>query len=106
MVIAPLVVSAVLLSYALVQVHILQRDKTRCFTRYAHLQLVVLFLVLPGVSTTVFRTFLCDDGFVDDGSVSFLEADLTLSCESSEWRQLYALAIVGILLYPVGCKCV
>ena len=57
---------------------------------HAHLQLIVLFLVLPGVSTTIFRTFLCDDGFVEDKSVSFLEADLTLSCESKEYNRLAA----------------
>ena len=76
---APLVVSAVLLAYALLQVYALRRNAAMCFARYAHLQLIVLFLVLPGVSTTIFRTFLCDDSFVEDKSVSFLEADLTLS---------------------------
>ena len=35
-----------------------------------------------------FRTFLCDTRFVEDKSVSFLEADLTLSCESTEYKQL------------------
>ena len=101
---APIVLSAALLAYALLQVYVLRRNAEKCFTRYAHLQLIVLFLVLPGVSTTIFRTFLCDEGFVEDKSVSFLEADLTLSCESSEWQMLYALAIVGIVVYPAGCK--
>ena len=99
---APIVVSAVLLAYALIQVHVLRRNAEKCFTRYAHLQLIVLFLVLPGVSTTIFRTFLCDEGFVEDKSVSFLEADLTLSCESTEYKQLEVLAWFGLLLYPVG----
>jgi hypothetical protein len=99
---APLVVSAVLLAYALLQVYALRRNAATCFARYAHLQLIVLFLVLPGVSTTIFRTFLCDDGFVEDKSVSFLEADLTLSCESKEYNRLYALAWFGFALYPVG----
>ena len=67
------------------QVHVLRRNAKKCFTRYAHLQLIVLFLVLPGVSTTIFRTFLCDDGFVETKKLSFLEADLTLSCESMEY---------------------
>ena len=99
---APIVVSAVLLAYALLQVHVLRRNPEKCFTRYAHIQLIVLFLVLPGASTTIFRTFLCDKGFVEDKSVSFLEADLTLSCESSEYKQLEVLAFIGLLLYPVG----
>ena len=79
-----------------------RRNAATCFARYAQLQLIVLFLVLPGVSTTIFRTFLCDDGFVEDKSVSFLEADLTLSCESKEYNRLYALAWFGFALYPVG----
>ena len=99
---APIVVSTVLLAYALIQVHMLRRNAEKCFTRYAQLQLIVLFLVLPGVSTTIFRTFLCDEGFVEDKSVSFLEADLTLSCESTEYKQLEVLAWFGLLMYPVG----
>ena len=89
-------------AYALLQVYVLRRNAATCFARYAHLQLIVLFLVLPGASTTIFRTFLCDKGFVEDKSVSFLEADLTLSCESSEYKQLEVLAFIGLLLYPVG----
>ena len=69
---APIVVSAVLLSYALLQVHVLRRNPEKCFTRYAHIQLIVLFLVLPGASTTIFRTFLCDKGFVEDKSLSLI----------------------------------
>ena len=99
---APIVVSTVLLAYALIQVHMLRRNAEKCFTRYAQLQLIVLFLVLPGVSTTIFRTFLCDEGFVEDKSVSFLEADLTLSCESTEYKQLEVLAWFGLLMYPIG----
>ena len=99
---APIVLSAALLAYALLQVYVLRRNAEKCFTRYAHLQLIVLFLVLPGVSTTTFRTFLCDTRFVEDKSVSFLEADLTLSCESTEYKQLEVLAFIGLLLYPVG----
>ena len=99
---APIVVSTVLLAYALIQVHMLRRNAEKCFTRYAQLQLIVLFLVLPGVSTTIFRTFLCDEGFVEDKSVSFLEADLTLSCESTEYKQLSVIAWFGLLMYPVG----
>ena len=102
-VIGPVVVSAALLAFAILQVRVLGRDSNKCFTRYARLQLIVIFLVLPSVCVTLFRAFLCDDGFVDNGSVSFLEADLTLSCESSEWRQLVAVAIVGLVLYPCGC---
>ena len=59
-VLGPALVSALLLMITLVQVRILGRDATQSFRRYSHIQLVLLFLVLPGTSTTIFRTFLCD----------------------------------------------
>ena len=59
-VIGPAVVSAVLVMITLVQVRVFGRDATQSFRRYSHIQLVLLFLVLPGTSTTIFRTFLCD----------------------------------------------
>ena len=59
-VIGPAVVSAVLVMITLVQVRVFGRDATQSIRRYSHIQLVLLFLVLPGTSTTVFRTFLCD----------------------------------------------
>ena len=76
-VIAPIIVSALLCAYHVIQVFALGRDAAQCFSRYAHLQLIVLFLVLPGVSTIVFRTFLCDDDFLADTSVAYLEAGET-----------------------------
>ena len=54
--VAPLVVSIVLIAFTLVQVHVLRRDSATCFSRYAQLQRIVLFLVLPVVSATIFRT--------------------------------------------------
>ena len=59
-VIGPAVVSAVLLMTTLVQVRVLGREATQSSRRSSHLQLVLLCLGLPGASTTIFRTFLCD----------------------------------------------
>ena len=57
-----------------------------------------LFLIYPGVSATVMRTFVCRD--VD--GISLLEADYRLECFNDEWTQ-YALYAAGMaLVYPIG----
>ena len=99
MVLGPIIISAVLFGFTLVQVRVLKQDARKWYARYAFVQLVVLFLVLPACSTTVFRAFLCDDEFGAPG-VSFLEADYSLSCASHEYRSLRKLAVFGIIAYP------
>ena len=64
---------------------------------------VLLFLVLPSVSTTGFRAFLCDDEFGVPG-VEFLKADLAISCNSAKYQRIRGIAIAGIFMYPVGIK--
>ena len=101
MVIAPVIVSGLLYAVAHVQVRVLGRDEDVCFGRYVRLQLLLLFLVLPATSTTIFRAFLCDGNFGVEGA-NFLEADYKLSCDSDEYQRLRVVAIVGIIMYPIG----
>jgi len=69
---------------------------TRTVKRFALLLLVVC---LPSISTSLIQVLVCDS--FEDGS--FLRAQLTLSCSDSEWRtQWVAIALVGIVAYPIG----
>ena len=63
--------------------------------------MLLLYLVLPTVSTTCFRAFLCDEDFGVDGK-SFLKADYGQSCASDGYRGVVALAACGVVLYPIG----
>ena len=58
--VAPLTVSAVLAAFMLMQVRVFGRDFAKSFSRYAHLQLILLFLVLPGASTGVSCALHCE----------------------------------------------
>jgi len=60
---------------------------------------VVLFLVLPGVSSEIVRSLRCDT--FDDGS-SFVKADYRISCASGRYRAMMLYAVVMCLVYPVG----
>ena len=62
--------------------------------------LTLSFLVFPMVSSTAFQAFSCDD--FEDGSGSFLRADLAIDCSTPEYVEVVSLAWMGILLYPVG----
>jgi len=57
------------------------------------------FLMFPMVSSAAFQAFACDD--FDNGK-SFLRADFAVECDTPEHDSLQGLAIIGILLYPVG----
>ena len=56
----PVILSAVLIASFTLAARALKYDKTRCYQRYFRLQVLLLYLVLPTVSTTCFRAFLCD----------------------------------------------
>ena len=61
--------------------------------------LQLLFLVYPIVTREAFRAFPCHE-FVDGSS--FLIADVNIACPSPEHDSAKSIAILAILLYPVG----
>ena len=75
--------------------------------------LVILFLVFPAVSTVAFEgldvceefssrepEFLINNQFTQD--ISFLKADPQVVCDTPQHTQIQALALVAVLLYPLG----
>ena len=61
--------------------------------------LSLTFLVFPMVSSAAFRAFSCESF---DGGQSFLRADYSLECDTTEHTVAKGLALLGILTYPVG----
>ena len=61
--------------------------------------LILLELLLPSISTTIFQTFGCvefDDGF-------YLQAQLSLACDNTGRRKTWvAFASLMMLFYPIG----
>lgn len=74
--------------------------------RYLTIFYMLTYLVLPSVTSTIFRVFLCVD--VDPQNEDsmptdhYLIADLSMSCESDEYRRWVIYASVMIVVYPVG----
>eukprot|EP00966_Prymnesium_polylepis_P269864 6234160-Prymnesium_polylepis.1 len=61
------------------------------------------FLVVPSTSTRIFRAFLCETfQYDEDTKRRYLYADLTLSCDSDEYRNTQATAFAMLALWPVG----
>ena len=65
----------------------------------ATLILVVLYAVLPSVSTTVFAAFPCDE--LDTGE-KFLIVDYAINCDEGSYSLFAAYAGLMIIVYPVG----
>ena len=67
------------------------------------LMLTLTFLVVPSVSTRIFRTFLCEPITYGDGEVRrYLRADLRLSCDNEDYESTRAVAFVFMAIWPVG----
>ncbi len=52
----------------------------------------------PAVSSRVLSFFICRTV----SGTSYLVADFELECYNSEWYQYLPVALVGLLLYPLG----
>ena len=67
-------------------------------TCYA-LALALSFIILPGVSTLVFRAFPCDPF---DDERTFLRADYGISCNTKTYTFFKFYAGVMVFIYPIG----
>ena len=65
----------------------------------ATLLLFTIFLCYPSSSATILRTFACKS--FEDGSKALL-ADLSIDCNSPEHSLWSFVAVVGVILYPIG----
>eukprot|EP01041_Mallomonas_annulata_P001620 gene1620-3135_t len=73
--------------------------------QYTSMFLLLTYLVLPGVSIVIFRSFTCVDADPDNvtGKYSkYLRADMSISCDSHRYRFGVIWAIISIFVYPVG----
>ena len=68
---------------------------------YINSALAILYLVLPSISTTIFKVFPCDE--FDDGKV-MLRADYRISCLSKDrvYFQVYGTVMVSLLVVFLG----
>ena len=71
-------------------------SKARACSKYG---LITSFLVFPGVSTTIFKTFPCFN--FDDGQ-QLLKADLRVHCDDPGRRDIVVYAAIVICIFPVG----
>merc|ERR1711981_1017550 len=59
-----------------------------------------LFLIYPILSTVVLNCFSCRQILGD----WYIVQDLSTQCYTAEWSKHAILAVVGIILYPVGIQ--
>ena len=82
------------------------RDQTkRLKFQYFNVFLILSFLVLPSITTTIFQMFPCknvDPGNEDDMPNTYLQADFTIDCESPRYQTGVGIAVAMIFIYPLG----
>ena len=64
-----------------------------------NLFIILTYVLFPSLCATIFSSFVCED--FDDGS-SYLRADYSVDCDSSDYTSIYSLAIIMIFVYPIG----
>lgn len=74
--------------------------------RYISFFLIVSFMVLPSIATTIFKIFPCQniDPNNDDDlpGTYFLIADYSIDCDSDRYRFATTYAVFMIIIYPIG----
>jgi hypothetical protein len=77
------------------------RLQYRCFS----LWLLMTYLILPSITTTIFQIFLCenvDPASEDSSDNLYLIADYSIKCKGGHYYFGVTWAIVMIFVYPVG----
>ena len=65
--------------------------------------LMLMFFTYPLVTNIAFEAFPCHAFTEGDGTVrSWLRADVEVECDTAEHRRVIAIAVLAILIYPVG----
>jgi hypothetical protein len=69
--------------------------------------LAISFLLVPSTSTRIFKTFFCDPFDANSTATPsitrrFLHEDLNLDCEVDEYSESRNIAVVLVLVWPIG----
>ena len=97
MTLAPLIFCAVLASIAIADMKMGEGKKVDVCRQGI---LLVIFLMLPTTSTTIIRTFHCED--LDNGHGRWLFADYSIDCDSASHKGMEVYAILMLLVYPIA----
>jgi hypothetical protein len=71
--------------------------------RILPLTLLLTFLMVPSTSTLIFKTFMCSRlEYNATTARRYLEEDLALDCDSVEYSRTRAIAVVFVVMWPLG----
>jgi hypothetical protein len=67
------------------------------------LALVVTFILVPSTATRIFKTFKCERIKYDETNYRrYLREDMSLSCDSGEYKRTETVAFVMLAIWPAG----
>lgn len=83
-----------------------KRNTEKIRNRYVNIFLYLTYIVLPSVTTYIFKMFVCTDIDPNDEFPGedhlFLLADTSISCTSARYDAGLRWAIIAIVIYPIG----
>ena len=97
--VAPVAIAVLIVSVAMFELHRKKQLTAKALLVNAMPWLLwLLFLAYPLVTNVAFEAFMC----YDFGGADCLRADVAIRCQTPEHDRAIALAVVAIILYPVG----
>jgi hypothetical protein len=79
---------------------------TKVKDKYLFYFFFLTYLILPSVTTSLFRMFICTniDPNHDDNNQhdSYLDADVRIACKTGDWYKGVIYASIFIIVYPIG----
>jgi len=98
--VSPLLVVGLMWTYPLSR-YLRRKSYAEAWLSAARSSLLLIELLLPMISTTVAQVFLCTT--FDNGS--FVQVELTLSCDDSVQRRGWVMvALAALIVYPLGAR--
>jgi hypothetical protein len=78
----------------------------RTFDRFLEITFTFIFLIFPVVCQCIFQVLLCQDfgdlGVDEVQSERYLAVDFQVDCNSPEYTTMMGIAVIMVLVYPVG----
>jgi hypothetical protein len=101
--VTPIVLATmILVMYGIMHVCAKADVKSRLRPYFVQVFLLLTFMIYPACSTKIMQAFKCDTDWDPGSTVSFLQVDYSIDCNSPYNTTMETYAVVMIFIYPVG----
>jgi hypothetical protein len=102
----PIVLGIVIAIVFVFRVLVLKHDRARTTRTHCATGLLLLYIILPSTSVTIFKAFTRDNRLLGADDEQYLLADYAVSIESAEYTGfIMPYAVMCLVVFPIGVNC-